>query len=541
MASSAAQDDPLWPPGTVRLEDEDRSNEIILQPQPSRDPNDPLNWTKGLKYLNFGLAAFYTMMVFALIDVATPTWGPMHEELGYSDETLNNSYASGCASLAVGACVLIPIALKYGRRPIYIFSSCIYFGVAIWSARQQTVPELMLVNIISCFFGALSEVVVQMTVADVFFVNQRGTMNALFFWSTRVGASLAPMAAGYATTSQGWRWVWWWCAIIFGILIFAMVFLYEETMYTSRAIEGVNVPETDTNTDTKGSDAKDPELARIRSSGNGETKLTSVCVDPTIPRKTYKQRLALTTSSQGSLFSLFRHSYQPFLVLISVPGIFYMSLIYGGMMVASNVIVTTVSNWMTREPYNFGADQIGLISLAPFIGSSLGTLISGPLSDWLILFLAKRNHGIYEPEMRLWIIAVFAPFVPIGMILFGVGLNSSWPWPILVIGYGMCSFGTAPAGTIALTYITDAYSEIVGDAMVAVTFTRNICSTMFIFALPPWIEAAGLQNVFITMGVLITAILFGSGIFIAFGKRLRYRYRKSYRNFAAKQFDAQIM
>ncbi|KAI8409104.1 hypothetical protein FOFC_12056 [Fusarium oxysporum] len=342
------------------------------------------------------------MMVFALIDVATPTWGPMHEELGYSYEALNNSYAAGCASLAVGACVLIPFALKYGRRPIYIFSSCIHFGVAVWSARQQTVPELMMVNIISCFVGALAEVVVQMTVADVFFVNQRGTMNALFFWSTRVGASLAPMAAGYATTSQGWRWAWWCCAIIFGLLIFAIVFLYEETMYTSRAIEGVNAT-PDSDTITKGSDSKVPELS-----------------------------------------------------------------------------------------------------------------------------------GTTTP-------AVFAPFVPIGLILFGVGLNSGWPWPILVIGYGMCSFGTAPAGTIALTYITDAYTEIVGDAMVAVTFTRNICSTMFIFALPPWIAAAGLQNVFITMSVLITAILFGSGIFVAFGKRFRYRYRKTYRKFAARQFDTQAI
>ncbi|EWY87644.1 hypothetical protein FOYG_09046 [Fusarium oxysporum NRRL 32931] len=292
---------------------------------------------------------------------------------------------------------------------------------------------------------------------------------------------------------------------------------------------------------TKGSDSKVPELSGTTTPGKAEPKLTIVCADPTISRKTYKQRLALATSSQGSLFSLFRHFYQPFLILFSVPGVFYMSLVYGGMMVASNVIVTTVSNWMTREPYNFDADQIGLMSLAPFIGSSLGTLISGPLSDWLILFLAKRNHGTYEPEMRLWIIAVFAPFVPIGMILFGVGLNSGWPWPILVIGYGMCSFGTAPAGTIAQTYITDAYTEIVGDAMFAVTFTRNICSTTFTFALPPWIAAAGLQNVFITMGVLITAILFGSGIFVAFGKRFRYRYRKTYRKFVARQFDAQAI
>lgn len=77
--------------------------------------------------------------------------------------------------------------------------------------------------------------------------------------------------------------------------------------------------------------------------------------------------------------------------------------------------------------------------------------------------------------------------------------------------------------------------------MVSVTFTRNVCSTMFIFALPPWIAAVGLQNVYITMGVLITAILFGSGLFIAFGKRFRFKFRKTYRYFSARQFEPRLM
>lgn len=475
--------------------EEDRSNEIILQPQPTRDPNDPLvrcheplvrqstddrtkELAKGPQVSELWPRSFLffdgvctvsrdfrskpsSRLRMSSIDVATPTWGPMHEELGFSYDALNNSYAAGCAALAVGALVLIPFALKYGRRPVYIFSTAIQMGVSIWSARQQNVVDLMMVNIISCFVGALAETVVQMTVADVFFVNQRGTMNGLYFWSTRIGASLAPMVAGYATVSQGWRWVWWWVAILFGLLLVAMIFAYEETKFVPTAIEGVNLAYDEGITTAEGKETKDPELARAMTPVEAPSrKLAVASIDPTIPRKTYKQRLTLATSSPGTPHSFFRHCYQPFQILFSVPGVFYMSLVYGGMMVASNVLVTTVSNWMTRAPYNFGADQIGLMSLAPFTGATLGTLICGPLSDWLILVLAKRNKGIYEPEMRLWVMAAFAPFVPIGMILFGVGLNSGWPWPILAIGYGMCSFGTAPAGTIALTYITDAYTEV---------------------------------------------------------------------------------
>ena len=147
-------------------------------------------------------------MVFALIDAATPTWGPMHKQLAFSYPILNDSYAIGCGTLAFGAFLLIPFALKYGRRPIYIASTALQFAVSIWSARLYTIADIMLINAFSCLLGALAEVIVQMTVADVFFVHQRGMMNNIYVWSQNCGAYLAPLAAGYITVSQGWRWVW---------------------------------------------------------------------------------------------------------------------------------------------------------------------------------------------------------------------------------------------------------------------------------------------------------------------------------------------
>ncbi|KAI8713849.1 hypothetical protein NCS52_01230700 [Fusarium sp. LHS14.1] len=118
----------LFPPGTVRLEDPDAAASregIILQPRPTLDPNDPLNWPNWRKYINFGLVSFYVLMVSEFINSAGPTWGPMQKELGFSDEALTASYAIGCACLAVGAVLLVPFALKFGRRPFYLFSSLV--------------------------------------------------------------------------------------------------------------------------------------------------------------------------------------------------------------------------------------------------------------------------------------------------------------------------------------------------------------------------------------------------------------------------------
>lgn len=199
-----------WPPGTVRIEMLQRvkGQDIVLQPRPTDNPNDPLNWPIWRKHLNFGLSAFYAVMVFAFIDAATPTWSPMNLELGFSYTILNDSYALGCGTLAFGAFLLIPFALKYGRRPIYIVSTAIQLGVAIWSAKIQTVADIMLVNAFSCGVGALAEVICNMTIADVYFVHQRGKMNSIYIWAQNLGGSMAPVAAGYITTSEGWRWVW---------------------------------------------------------------------------------------------------------------------------------------------------------------------------------------------------------------------------------------------------------------------------------------------------------------------------------------------
>jgi len=173
--------DPAWPPGTVRLQQLTSSDNatkdarIVLQPRPTDNPNDPLNWPRKQKILNFSLACYYAMMVYAFVNATSPTWGPMGDELGFSSQTLTDTYAIGCATLALGAPMLIPFALKYGSRPVYVFSSVAQFAISIWAARTMTAGDWWGVNALQCWLGALAEVLIQMTVADLFFVHQRGT------------------------------------------------------------------------------------------------------------------------------------------------------------------------------------------------------------------------------------------------------------------------------------------------------------------------------------------------------------------------------
>lgn len=466
-----------WPPGTVRIETmlSNNKDDIILQPPPSDDPNDPLNWPSWRKHWNFAMVSFYSLLVFAFIDVYTPTWSAMHEELGFSYEILNDSYAIGCATLAIGAFMLIPFALKFGRRPVYLFSTVVQFAITIWYAKLQTVADLLLVNALSCLVAALDEVIVQMTVADVYFVHQRGMMNTIYVWVMTTGAYLSAVAGGYITESQGWRWVWWWMVIFWAVCIVLFTFTYEETKYTyPTVIQGMSpakaqdpltatqstpVDEKEMKTEATGSstpksDSKDEEVA-VRTQS-----ITEIHINPNIPRKTYWQTLKPWTISPGKWTSFLRHSWQPIAILFTIPAVFYMSLVYGVMLAWQCVMITTLSAYMPEAPYNFNASQIGLMSIPPFIGTTLGSLICGPMSDWIILYLSRKNKGIFEPEMRLWVMVPFILFVPAGAFMFGIGLDRGDSWPVLAVGYAMCQFGTGPISSIALTYITDCYTEV---------------------------------------------------------------------------------
>lgn len=95
-----------WPPGTVLLDGmRTTGKKIVLQPRPSEDPNDPLNWSNLRKFFNFSLVCFYVIMVSEFISAATPTWGPLNRELGFTYAVLNDSFAIGNAFLALG-CLL---------------------------------------------------------------------------------------------------------------------------------------------------------------------------------------------------------------------------------------------------------------------------------------------------------------------------------------------------------------------------------------------------------------------------------------------------
>ena len=114
-------------------------------------------------------------------------------------------------------------------------------------------------------------------------------------------------------------------------------------------------------------------------------------------------------------------------MFFTFPAVTYAAIIYGSLLAWYAVVTSAASFFLIEDPYNFSPANRGLFSIAGGVGTILGIVTGAPLSDWSIVWLAKRNKGIYEPEMRLWIGIPGALFVSGGLLMFGVSLDKACP------------------------------------------------------------------------------------------------------------------
>lgn len=344
--------------------------------------------------------SIYLFLTFIQLDTGFTAWQSYQAELpDITIEFLNNSVAAGYAGLAVGCLFFVPLVHKYGRRPVYILSILLQLGSCVWAAVTHTRGDFVGNNLMAGLGGAISETIAQVTIADLFFVHHHAIMNGVYMLATFSGTYLGPVMSGYMVDGQGWRWMWWWWSIFFGVNLALVLLFFEESKYV------VNEAHAQLTTGVE-------ELEPVK-------ELSSDGVNYSIPLKTYAQRMAWFTTTKGSLLP---DVYEPFILLGILPAVAYTALTYGTLMAWFAIIISLQSTYLFLPPYSFSAAGVGLMNLPPFIGTIVAFFVGGYLNDKTIIWLSRRNGGIYEPEMRLWLALPMAVITPAGIVMLGVGM-----------------------------------------------------------------------------------------------------------------------
>ncbi|KAA8618447.1 AraJ Arabinose efflux permease [Pyrenophora tritici-repentis] len=513
------------PDGTVPPERLKRGTgkdaEIILIPQPSEDPNDPLNWSYTQKLVITAIVAYGSILYAAVL---SPLLSPALVVIAkdYNKPVSTITKISGYMLLVTGGVGPIVNALsrKYGKRPQLIIASLFgLLGTFIGSAANSY-EGLMAGRIIQGGSVSAFESLVVTMIGDLFFVHQRGAYMTVIQFILAAASNGSAVIVGPIATNLGWRYTFHILVPFTAIQVLLLFFFVPETNYNRDHRYDIDELSSDNLADLAALENKhgnDPEKMRDSDDMIKVEKTTSSTrLIP--PKKTYLQSLAIFSGTHSDE-NLFQLVIAPFAVCLNL-AVLWMVVVTGGLtafFVAQSYVMAQI---FMAPPYLLTTAGVGYLSVGPFLGGLLGSILVGVTLDPLIKWCAKKNKGVYEPEYRL-LAMVFSVTIVIGICLFGHFAEQGSSFYLTAFFHGMDLFGIVVACISVSSYALDAFRHLSSEMFIMNMVFKNFLFYGFSYFVNDWTASSGPSVVFNTFGGIAGGMILTTPLFFFWGKRYR--------------------
>lgn len=440
-----------------------RHGTIELDPVPSMDPNDPLNWPPLKKNLHLLLVAVQCMMTTFMAAGMIPAYHNMAEEYGVSVTKASYLTSAMIAIMGVFPMLFQPLTNKYGRRPFLAASA---LGVCVFNIGGgfcKTYSTQMVTRCFAALFISPAAAVGSAIVTEVFMAHERGTKNGMWALLLTLGAPGGPFIMGFVVQHAGVRWIFWIYAIMAFIIFIGWLFA-DETLY-NRALA-------------------------LEHAHHGAEKLGTLTGfkkpgDFLNLKFTFTKKNDLQLSVGYFLRPLKQFAnYRVFICVFSYAVVFAY---------ASIVLTVELPQYM-QSKFGLDAQSTGLQFLSIIIGSVIGELLAGPLSDfWMKRCIKRRGYKLIED--RLWISYNGYICVIFGLIIWGVRLQQApqGEWNVTpLIGCAFAAGGNQIVTTALITYVIDVDYTKSAETGLFLTFVRQVFGFIGPFYMPPMFETLGL-------------------------------------------------
>ncbi|CAK7219707.1 hypothetical protein SBRCBS47491_003938 [Sporothrix bragantina] len=455
-----------------------------LLPQPTNDPNDPLNWSPWEKYSTYLTICFFTVLATFNSSNFTVAVQPLALEFKQSTTRIGYFVCFNVLWLGVGNLIWVPLARVIGKRPVYLASVLLLVGTNIWSYFTKSYGSLLAARIISGFAASSADATVPSLVADLFFVHERGHCMMIFHMALSIGFFLGPLICAYITQEVGWRWTCGLIAIAGGVTFLVGIFTIRETNYPPRTPEAVEVP-----------------------------------AERFPPKRTTLQWMSMTVGYNKDVS--FWRMFVRILAMAAYPPVLWTGVTVGTFVGWNIVVQLTSSQTFTKAPYGWKTGSLGLLSISGFIGAVLAFFLGGKLIDIIANRMTRANGGVRQPEFRLPAIVIPALIGPMGILIFGLTVSHHTMWVGPAFGYGMQGFGLTAVANVVVTYAVDGYHDLSAEALTVVFVIRNVIATVLALYTKNWQTATGVQNAFGEMVAIQYFVLLMAIPFYIYGRRIR--------------------
>ncbi|KAJ7463674.1 MFS general substrate transporter [Mycena latifolia] len=441
---------------------------LPLIPQPSDDPEDPLNWSRGQKYIIVVIVSLVAFFGLFAISTTNPAYAQIALALDVTVVQASYLGTSAIAAAGAGSFIWAPISNVYGRRPVLIVSQAIAIAAGFGSAYAKSYRTILVGRFFTGLGIASGNVVCFAIISDVFCLHERGKMLGIVTVALINGPHLASLPGGFIAQNVSWRWTLILPSILTSVCWVLIVIGLPETLYARG-------------------------LPPAESTGK------------------YHRLRVTGTRAVGRKLQLLDFA-RPFQMHVFILGR------VGG-------ILTTVSG-LFRTYYKWGSARTGVaLSVSTTIGGVLGEFVSGPIIDKL-MERSRKREGRVRPESRLhgmWP-AIF--LLPAGLLMFGFciehhALKNSYVGA--TVGMAITCFAVQMITTPIIAYCVDCYKPQSAEVVQLLNFVRQEMSFTVGFWAIRYGDKVGFQFSGITYACVSVFFFLPVLWIMFFGERLRAR------------------
>ncbi|KAI1611926.1 major facilitator superfamily domain-containing protein [Exophiala viscosa] len=505
-----------------------KDGKIVLAPQPSDSPNDILNlplWRRDLMYWIIILGTVFS-------GIHGPILTPITLDLAAQwDKSVNDiAQLSSYLLLVIGACCVIygPLAIKYGKRIIYIVGTATLVAADIWAARATSYNSMMGARCLSGIGQGAYEALSLAMIPDLFFVHERGTRVTLFLLCLETGVFLGVPIGTQIVLNSGIEWCFGGLAIGEAVILVGLIFFVREPGFGRTHMDPLaHVPEEvilDVVHKT-GFDHKE-----IATAGNPETSAQT----PGTPErpKTYMQWVNPWQGVLGQE-NILKSTIRTFTLALH-PTIFWASIAALPMSWAVGISFTLALE-LSPPPYNFTPTGLANLYIAAWLGITFAVFIGLATIDPISKLMARRNKNIFEPEFRLVMLFPALIVAGIGFIGWGWAYEAQVHWIGLAILLLLANGGAVLGNAAIIGYVVDAHRNWANESQVILFAWKNFFPFTMGYWFVPWFVKDGPKKTWAAVGALVVVLYSCGAIFYVFGKRMRaFWQERSFLGFSGK-------
>ncbi|KAI0644022.1 MFS polyamine transporter [Trametes meyenii] len=440
-------DDPLEPlpkeAGIIPVSPEEKEDPNKVSWDGPDDPENPQNWSRAYKWFLTILCLLMTVNVTFASSAPSAASLFIVQEFHSSTEVGYLVTSIFLCGYVVGPILWGPGSELFGRQIIFRITLICYVLFHLGQSLAHNIATLLVTRFLTGVFACAPLTNCGGVIVDIWDPITRGSATALFSAGVFVGPVLGPIAGGFlASSSLGWRWVFWIMMIFAGTCTAVAVIFLPET-YAPVLLQ-----------------KKAQRLRKADPQGNAEV---------------YAEHERSDWSARGILHrTVYRPvqmlSQEPILMLVTI----YLSLVYGVLYALFEALPVI---FVGTRGFNIG--ESGLIFIGVGVGTTIGAYMTIPLSKHYPKLNVKWR-GYPPPEERLWGAMIGAPLLVIGCFWLGwTGNYASIHWIVPAIATVPVGAAVALVFNSFLSYLIDTYLQYSASAFSANTIIRSCVGASF--------------------------------------------------------------